>query len=172
MRTIDAAPSAPTTIRARRSRPAAGPDRDPVGVDGDRLDALALDDLDAALADLGDEIGVEVGPADDVDRAAEGDLAGELAAPDLGVRRRHVVDPELEVERRQGLVGVAGQPAAARLVAGQRVALEHQDVADAVLVQARGDRGAGRAGAHDDHVMRAHAACLPRPTLAPTWTSA
>ena len=95
------APSAPTSTRAVSRRPVVVAIRTSprAGVDLERGQPLSGQDLDPARARLRHQIGVELAPADDVDRPPEHDIARAAPvdqAPPPASDARH---PHLEAER-------------------------------------------------------------------------
>ena len=137
-------------------------------VDGEGREPLSLDDRHALLARLGDEVGVEVATAHDVDGPLEAHVALVAAVDDPALPARHVRNAHLEAERRERRARVPREATAAGLVAGKARLVEDDDPRREPRIgldERHGGRDARGAGTRDDDVVvdrRRHAALYQR----------
>jgi hypothetical protein len=153
LRTGDHIPSVADTLDGQR---------DLVGVLGHARARVPVQHLDADRAGTVDERGVQVGPPGDrrVRPAGAGEREPDLVA--RGPAHDDVVDPlprrngvGLEAEALQQAQRPRRQPVAADLVAREARLVHHHHVVPGAG-EGDGGRGAGRAGADDDHVGGTH----------------
>ena len=117
---------------------------------------LPFDDLDAALAGLRDQVGVELLAGARRRRTGRSATSHvRLLVDDPAFAARHPGDAHGQAQGRERPVRVAGQPAAARLVAREARLVEDEEAGEPLgRARRERDRGRdpGRAGAGDDDV--------------------